>query len=167
MISLVETWTKSSDNLEIEGFKIVHRRDCHDVRKPFGQVIYLKDDLQYETITERYEYSGKDHIEYSSIKVGDICVVSVYNSPNSSFSVLKRHIDEVIPISQRVCESIVVVGDFNLDLKIKTNHKLIKYMESFGLTLINKLNESSTNAKTQIDYCFTNVNGFKSDYFES
>ncbi|CAF1458321.1 unnamed protein product [Rotaria sp. Silwood1] len=41
MISLVETWTKPSDNLEIEGFKIVHRRDCHDVRKPFGQIIYL------------------------------------------------------------------------------------------------------------------------------
>jgi hypothetical protein len=40
-------------------------------------------------------------------------------------------------------------------------------MESFGLTLINKLNKSSTNAKTQIDYCFTNVNGLKSDYFES
>jgi hypothetical protein len=40
-------------------------------------------------------------------------------------------------------------------------------MESFGLTLINKLNKSSTNAKTQIDYCFTNMNDFKSDYFES
>jgi hypothetical protein len=40
-------------------------------------------------------------------------------------------------------------------------------MESFGLTLINKLNKSSTNAKTQIDYCFTNVKDLKSDYFES
>jgi hypothetical protein len=40
-------------------------------------------------------------------------------------------------------------------------------MESFGLTLINKLNKSSTNAKTQIDYCFTNMNDLKSDYFES
>ncbi|CAF3769225.1 unnamed protein product [Rotaria sordida] len=40
-------------------------------------------------------------------------------------------------------------------------------MESFGLTLINKLNKNSTNAKTQIDYCFTNGNGLKSDYFES
>ncbi|CAF5189450.1 unnamed protein product, partial [Rotaria sp. Silwood1] len=45
MISLVETWTKPSDNLEIEGFEIVHRRDCDDVRKPFGQIIYLKNDL--------------------------------------------------------------------------------------------------------------------------
>ncbi|CAF1543156.1 unnamed protein product, partial [Adineta ricciae] len=167
IISLVETWTKSSDNLETEGFQIVHRRDCHDVRKPFGQVIYFKNDLQYETIIERYEYSGKDHIEYSSIKVGDICIVSVYNSPNSSFNVLKRHFDEIILISKRVCESIVVVGDFNIDLKTKTNHQLTKYMESFGLTLINKLNKISTNAKTQIDYCFTNVNDLKSDYFES
>ncbi|CAF5073207.1 unnamed protein product, partial [Rotaria sp. Silwood1] len=40
-------------------------------------------------------------------------------------------------------------------------------MESFGLTLINELNKNSTNAKTQIDYCFTNGNGLKSDYFES
>ncbi|CAF1553110.1 unnamed protein product, partial [Adineta ricciae] len=128
IISLVETWTKSSDNLETEGFQIVHRRDCHDVRKPFGQVIYFKNDLQYETIIERYEYSGKDHIEYSSIKVGDICIVSVYNSPNSSFNVLKRHFDEIILISKRVCESIVVVGDFNIDLKTKTNHQLIKYI---------------------------------------
>ena len=116
---------------------------------------------------ERYEYAGKDHIEYSSVKVDDICIISVYNSPNSSFSVLKRHIDEVIPISKRVCESIVVVGDFNIDVKTKANHKLIKYMESFGLALINELNKRSTNAKTQIDYCFTNVNDLKSDYFES
>jgi hypothetical protein len=40
-------------------------------------------------------------------------------------------------------------------------------MKSFGLTLINKLNKISTNAKTQIDYCFTNMKDLKSDYFES
>ena len=167
MISLVETWTKPSDSLEIEGFKVIHRRDCNDTRKPFGQITYLKNDLKYENITERCEYSGKDHIEYSSIKIDDICIISVYNSPNSSFDVLKRHIKEVISISKQFCENIIVVGDFNINLKIKTNHKFIEYMESFDLTLINKLNKSSTNAKTQIDYCFTNMNDLKSDYFES
>src|SRR5205085_880337 len=70
-------------------------------------------------------------------------------------------------ISKRFCENIIVVGDFNIDLKIKNNYKFIEYMESFGFTLINKLNKSSTNAKTQIDYCFTNVNDLKSDYLES
>ena len=89
MISLVETWTKFTDSLEIEGFKIIHRRDCSSIRKPFGQITYLKSDLKYQNITERYEYSGKDHIEYSSIKIDDICIISVYNSPNSSFDVLK------------------------------------------------------------------------------
>ncbi|CAF4746952.1 unnamed protein product, partial [Rotaria sp. Silwood2] len=167
MISLVETWTKPTDSLEIEGFKVIHRRDCNDTRKPFGQITYLKNDLKYENITERCEYSGKDHIEYCSIKIDDICTISVYNSPNSSFDVLKQHINEVISISKRFCEDIIVVGDFNINLKIKTNHKFIEYMESFGLTLINKLNKSSTNAKTQIDYCFTNVKDLKSDYFES
>ncbi|CAF4032542.1 unnamed protein product [Rotaria sp. Silwood2] len=167
MISLVETWTKPTDSLEIEGFKVIHRRDCNDTRKPFGQITYLKNDLKYENITERCEYSGKDHIEYCSIKIDDICIISVYNSPNSSFDVLKRHINEVISISKRFCEDIIVVGDFNINLKIKTNHKFIEYMESFGLTLINKLNKSSTNAKRQIDYCFTNVKDLKSDYFES
>ena len=167
MIGLVETWTKPGDSLEIEGFKIIHRRDCNDTRKPFGQITYLKNDLKYENIAERCEYSGKDHIEYCSIKIDDICIISVYNSPNSSFDVLKRHINEVISISKRFCEDIIVVGDFNINLKIKTNHKFIEYMESFGLTLINKLNKSSTNAKTQIDYCFTNMNDLKSDYFES
>ncbi|CAF1542519.1 unnamed protein product, partial [Rotaria sp. Silwood1] len=167
MISLVETWTKPTDFLEIEGFKVIHRRDCNDTRKPFGQITYLKSDLKYENITERCEYSGKDHIEYCSIKIDNICIISVYNSPNSSFDVLKRHINEVISISKRFCEDIIVVGDFNINLKIKANHKFIEYMESFGLTLINKLNKSSTNAKTQIDYCFTNMNDLKSDYFES
>ena len=167
MISLVETWTKPTDYLEIEGFKVIHRRDCNDTRKPFGQIIYLKNHLQYENIIERYEYSGKDHIEYCSIKIDDICVISVYNSPNSSFDVLKRHMNEVISISKRFCEDLIVVGDLNINLKIKANHKFIEYMESFKLTLINKLNKSSTNAKTQIDYCFTNMNDFKSDYFES
>ena len=167
VISLVETWTKSMDSLEIEGFKIIHRRDCYDTRKPFGQITYLKNDLKYENIIERCEYSGKDHIEYSAIKIDDICIISVYNSPNSSFDVVKRHINEVISISKKFCENIIVVGDFNINLKIKTNHKFIEYMKTFGLTLINKLNKSSTNAKTQIDYCFTDVNDLKSDYFES
>ncbi|CAF3941766.1 unnamed protein product, partial [Adineta steineri] len=167
MISLVETWTKPSDSLQIEGFKIIHRRDCNDIRKPFGQITYLKNDLTYESITEKYEYSGKNHIEYSSIKIDDICIISVYNSPNSSCDVLKRHMNEAITISKGFCENIIVVGDFNINLKVKTNNKFIEYMKSFGFNLINKLNKSSTNAKTQIDCCFTNVKGLKSDYFES
>ncbi|CAF1493950.1 unnamed protein product [Rotaria sp. Silwood1] len=40
-------------------------------------------------------------------------------------------------------------------------------MESFGLSLNNTLNRDSTNAKMQIDYCFTNVKDLKSDYSES
>ncbi|CAF2084958.1 unnamed protein product [Rotaria magnacalcarata] len=151
MISLVETWTKPSDSLEIEDFKIVHRRDCHDVRKPSG----------------RYEYSGKDHIEYSSIKVDDICIISVYNSPNSSFDVQRRHMNEVITISKRFCDNIIVVGDFNINLKIKINNKSIECMKSFGFSSNNTLNKDSTNAKTQIDYCFTNMKDVKSGYFES
>ena len=75
--------------------------------------------------------------------------------------------NEVLSISKRFCEDIIVVGDFNINLKIEANHKLIEYMKSFGLTLTSKLNKSSTNAKTQIDYCFTNMNDLKSDYFES
>ncbi|CAF1560346.1 unnamed protein product [Rotaria magnacalcarata] len=167
MISLVETWTKPGDSLEIEDFKVVHRRDCNDIRRPFGQITYLKNHLKYESIAERCEYSGKNHIEYSSIKIDDICIISVYNSPNSPFDILKRHINEVITASKRFCENIIVVGDFNINLKIKTNYKFIEYMKSIGLTLINKLNKNSTNAKTQIDYCFANVNGWKCDYFES
>ena len=167
MISLVETWTKPTDSLEIEGFKIIHRRDCNDTRKPFGQITYLKNNLKYENIIERYEYTGKDHIEYSSIKIDDICIISVYNSPNSSFDVLKRHMKEVLSISKKFCEDMILVGDFNVNLKIETNQKLIEYMKSFGLTLLSKLNKSSTNAKTQIDYCFTNMKDLTSDYFES
>ena len=167
MISLFETWTKPSDNLEIEGFKIVHRRDCDDIRKLFGQIIYLKTDLKYENITEKYEYSGKNHTESSSTKIDDICIIYVYNSPNSSFDILKRHINEVITISKGFYENIIVVGDFNINLKIKVNHKFIEYMESFGFSLNNILNRDSTNAETQIDYCFTNVKGLKSDYFET
>jgi len=167
MISLVETWTKSIDSLELEGFKIIHRRDCNDVRKPFGQITYIKDNLKYENIIDKHEYSGKNHIEYSSIKIGEICIVSLYNSPNSSFDVLKQHVKEVITISKTNCENIIVVGDFNINLKLKTNFKFIEYMKSFGLSLNNTLNRDSTNAKTQIDYCFTNMKDIKSDYFES
>ncbi|CAM4834489.1 unnamed protein product [Rotaria magnacalcarata] len=152
MISLVETRTKPNDSLEIEGFKVVHRRDCNDIRKPFGQITYVKNHLKYESIAEKCEYSGKNHIEYSSIKIYDICIISVYNSPNSSFDVLKRHINEVITASKRFCENIIVVGNFNINLKIKTNYKFIEYMKSFGLTLINKLIKNSTNTKPQIDY---------------
>ena len=167
LISLVETWTKPTDSLEIEGFKMIHRRDCIDKRKPFGQITYLKNNLKYENITESCEYSEKDHIEYCSIKIDDICFISVYNSPNSSFDVLKRHLHEVISISKKFCEDIVFVGDFTISLKITANHRFIEFMKSFGLTLINELNKSSTNAKTQIDYCFSNMNDFKAGYFDS
>ena len=46
--------------------------------------------------------SGKDHIEYCSIKIDDICFISVYNSPNSSFAVLKKYLHEVISISTQI-----------------------------------------------------------------
>ncbi|CAF1316326.1 unnamed protein product, partial [Adineta steineri] len=124
MISLVETWTKPSDSLEIEGFKIIHRRDCNDIRKPFGQITYLKNDLKYEYITEKYEYSGRNHIEYSSIKIDDICIISVYNSPNSSFDVLKRHMNEVITISKGFCENIIVVADFNINFESQNQQQI-------------------------------------------
>ncbi|CAF1452561.1 unnamed protein product [Adineta steineri] len=75
--------------------------------------------------------------------------------------------NEVITISKGFCENIIVVGDFNINLKVKTNNKFIEYMKSFGLRLNNSLNRDSTNAKTQIDCCFTNIKGIKSDYFES
>ena len=87
MIVLVETWTKPSDWLEIGGFKIAHRRHCDDIRKPFGQIIYLKHDLKYENITERYEYSGKNHIEYSSMEIDGIYMISVYSSSNCKHSI--------------------------------------------------------------------------------
>ena len=151
LISLVETWTKSTDFLDIEGFKIIQRRDCHDKRKPFGQIIYLKNHLQYENIMERYEYSGEDYIEYCSIKIDDICFISVYNSPNSSIAVMKKYLHEVISISKKFSDKIIIVGDFNINLKITANHRFIEFMKSFGLILINELNKSSTNAKTQIE----------------
>ncbi|CAF1310151.1 unnamed protein product [Rotaria sordida] len=117
MISLVETWTKPSDYLEIERFKIVQRPHSHHIQKPFGQIIYFK----YESIAEICKYSGKNHIEYSSIKIDHFCIISIYNSPNSSFDIVKRHINEVITVSKRFCQNLIVVGDFNIDLKIKTN----------------------------------------------
>ena len=153
--------------MEIGGFKIAHRRHCDDIRKPFGQIIYLKHDLKYENITERYEYSGKDHIEYSSMEIDDIYMIFVYSSLNSSFNILKRHINEVITIPKGFCENVTVVGDFNITLKIKINNKFIEYMESFGLSLNNTLNRDLTNAKTQIVYYFTNMEDLKSDCFES
>ena len=112
---------------------------------------------EYEDITER--------CEYSSIKIDDVRISSVYKSPNSSFDVLKQHIDEVITVSKRFCHSIIDVGDFSIKLKIETNYKFIECMEAFTFTLINKYNKSLTDAKTQTDYSFTNVNDLKSDYF--
>jgi len=38
----------------------------------------------------------------SSMKIDDICIISVYNSPNSSFDVLKKHLNKVITISKRI-----------------------------------------------------------------
>ncbi|CAF2898225.1 unnamed protein product, partial [Rotaria sp. Silwood2] len=152
MISLVETWTKPSDNLEIEGFKIVHRRDCDDVRKSFGQIIYLKNDLKYENITERYGYSGKNHIEYSSIEIDDICIISIYNSPNSSFDILKRQINEVITISKGFCQNIIVILDhfiFALDFNNTTETNQISSQAQIINDLIEKSPFITMNNKDQ------------------
>ena len=81
LISLVETWTKLTDSLEIEGYKIIHRRDCNDTRKPFGQIAYLKNDLKCENITERY--SRTSHSGHSSIV--DTSLQWTLFSPTDSF----------------------------------------------------------------------------------
>ena len=101
------------------------------------------------------------------MEIDDIYMIFVCSSSNSSFNILKRHINEVITIPKGFCENVTVVGDFNITLKIKINNKFIEYKESFGLSLNNTLNRDLTNAKTQIVYCFTNMKDSKSDYFES
>ena len=68
-------------------------------------------------------------------KIDDICFISVYNSPNSSFDCFeKTSLSSHIYFKKILRQDIVVVGDFNINLKIKANHKFIEYMESFGLT---------------------------------
>ena len=101
------------------------------------------------------------------MEIDDIYMISIYSSSNSSFDILKRHINEVITIPKGFCENVTVVGYINITLKIKINDKFIEYMELFGLSLNNTLNRDLTNAKTQIVYCFTNMKDLKSDYFVS
>ncbi|CAM4982166.1 unnamed protein product, partial [Rotaria socialis] len=62
MISLVETWIKPSDSLEIEGFKVVHRRNCNDIRKTFGQITYLKNHLKKHEIDSQLYVDENEQI---------------------------------------------------------------------------------------------------------
>ncbi|CAF2442613.1 unnamed protein product [Rotaria sp. Silwood2] len=81
-----------------------------------------------------------------------------------------------LPVNQ--CKHKLVKLDSDISNRIGVKLKdlqllIIDEISMVGFTMFqhvdanNILNRDSTNAKTQIDYCFTNVKDLKSDYFES
>lgn len=98
-------------------------------------------------------------IELQAFKTPNLQVVSVYKSPSASNSRLFEHFRRAIFPVLDVDSPILVVGDFNIDLKSGSAAAgtLINLMQEIGLSSILHPQASTTNHNTQLDLAFTNV----------
>ena len=174
IICLHETWTKSSDNLDLENFHILNRHDNTSNNKAQGSIIYFKSFLmnQIRLISSEVYNNLSNYIIIDCFCVSNTFIIIVYKSPKIS---LKELLNILIITFARVHSlgesnyDIIVSGDFNIDFLDKTNSSRNQLIDLFKSNNLIQTSPSmfSTSFKTQIDVTFTNNLNILSEYFES
>ncbi|XP_033759145.1 uncharacterized protein LOC117341405 [Pecten maximus] len=145
-----------NDTFELEGFRIFRNDVLHSQSRPHhGLVMYVKSHLDVIT----YEMFSTRDVEFSYISF-NLCQILVqcavvYKKPGCSLShfcaIMKEHLQPLVDVN----EKIVIMGDFNVDLKKTGQDTFLRFMEStFHCT--QTINQPTTKMKSQLDLIFTN-----------
>lgn len=156
ILVFTETWfTNREDAVVFPGYK------CEGVyrsgRKGGGVSLYIHDNLNYEVL---YEFS-KVTVDYESlvVKYCSLVVVAAYRPPAGSLTKFFRFIENVLEYANSLHLSIVLIGDFNVDLISQTSGslELFDIVQSYGCdNIIHLPTRITPETETLIDLCITN-----------
>ena len=120
IICLHETWTNSSDNLDLENFHILNRRDNTSNNKAQGSIIYFKSFLMnhIRLISSEVYNNLSNYIIIDCFSVSNTFIIIVYKSPKISLKELLNILISTFALVYSLGESnydIIVSGDFNIE----------------------------------------------------
>lgn len=154
------------NNFALDGFKIV-RNDAQSPhsRPHHGIVLYLKDTL----LVDKCQSFTTEDVEFSFVSVRFTskivqCIV-LYKKPSCALSVLYATLEnKVLPLLD-TNHTIVIMGDFNIDLN-KSQKSFLNFMlTTFGCRQV--IQESTTKLKSQLDLIFSNSTNIQTDVLEA
>lgn len=165
VLAFVKPHLKSTDNINMPEYWCIHRTDCSAGRNSEGSVIFIKDHVhQLDNVSERnLEHSIPTIVKHNSscghfliihFRVLDTNMIIAYKSPQYLNSLFIKALDDTL---RSIHGNVVVLGDFNMDLRNSEGKRVLQLLNSQQLE--SKFNAESvlTDGGTHIDYCFSNV----------
>ena len=157
VISMVETHTWPNQLINVPDYDVIHRSDS-EKNVSHGKICYSRNAGKF--LTSSKLSTPNSHTELTAVSVLDVLIIYGYSSPKASFDMLEEalgHIRSKLPPSA----STIIVGDFNIDLNAPKGDKLRALMMKLGFTSCLPKTCSTTNAGTQIDCVFSDVDGLE------
>ncbi|XP_055845331.1 uncharacterized protein LOC129911529 [Episyrphus balteatus] len=171
-----ETQTLYSDSLNIPGFKLIYRSDQdYKKRKPRGLMCFVKETLSIDTKSIKsatiqiiIDSTKKTHIDLLSFELGEVLVIAGYKSPSASFEDFREQFKDFMnEIRHKLRGKIVLLGDFNINLRNKQNTFLHETLTEWNLRSALPNNAVTTDNNTQIDVIFSNIHPLECGVYES
>lgn len=155
----------SDDDIKIEGYRLVRLdREVRNQEKQGGGgiVVYVRDGVEYSQVTK---FTESDHdeapLQYIHIKVTGpdppVNVFAVYIPPQ--YVEHARYARDKQLLKHRHLENVVMLGDFNIDLKGETNNKFDGQYYQLIENYTRIHNGTAKTTETRIDHIYTNNPG--------
>ena len=165
-----ETLTKSCDKFQIPHHKKVFRSDIKDCSR--GIICFASDELYITNIEHILDINKsndktKSHVELFSFKIDNFCIISGYKSPSTPNKLFEISFEKIMAKIQNLSDEIVVLGDFNFDLRNNEKSFLIKYLEKYNFNSLLPNDMTSTDLNTQIDVIFGTSKNVSAGIYET
>lgn len=144
-----ETLTMKTQTIELKGYNIAFRTDAFR-----GILCFVKADLNFENIQCVCEESGAC---FFSLSINAVTVISGYAHPNCTSKIFQKKFEQIYEKMSQKNENIILLGDFNINIKSNCKKGLKEYLEKFKMKSLLRTATSTTNNNTQIDIVFANV----------
>jgi hypothetical protein len=95
----------------------------------------------------------------------NVNISMIYRHPNSKLDIFYQYLEKLL--EHNGSSEAAFFGDFNIDLKKKSNSILLSIYKKYGYDLKVPLNSSSTENESQIDLCFSNMKSARAWYYET
>lgn len=163
-LCLTEHWRDKQQlsNHGIQDF-ILASSFCRSLNKHGGSAIYLRRGTAYQERQDIVKMSIEKVMEISSVEIrthsGNIILLSIYSPPNETRLFLKK-IEEVLDMISWTKNTVIIAGDFNINILDKENRNTKDFLEllnSYGIIpTIEVPTRTTSTSSTCIDNIATN-----------
>lgn len=162
VLCITESWLGSDElsNFYLENYTMASSY-CrgHSIRG--GCLILVDRKHKTKNRLDIVDMSVERNCEISSTELKSVIIVCIYRPPSGDFNNFMSILEDTLnKITSKSNKHIVVCGDFNVDLNIKTNHTnmLLDLMSCFSLTRsIYTATRTTNTTSTCIDNIFTDL----------